>query len=152
MDIFVFASRNLTNIWAGIGARLWAVSKSDDAKFASGRQTKSQSMRVGSFGVLYCVETKSLTTPFIVYSKPSTKDEVKHVWPEEWVLPFKILPLGNPDRQWSTEDAKNVLPIFTKSGEKHFGKIFHMQPVTAFAPTTIGQDDWEILIGRLATP
>lgn len=27
LELFLFTSRNLTNIWAGIGAHLWAVSE-----------------------------------------------------------------------------------------------------------------------------
>ena len=88
MDIFVFSSKNLTNIWAGIGARLWAVSDTGDATTFQSRRTKSQGMKIGTFGILYCNETQTLTTPFIVYSKPDAKRTVKNVWPEPWVLPF----------------------------------------------------------------
>jgi hypothetical protein len=151
MEIYVFASKNLTNIWAGVGARLWAVSQSDDGATTQGRRTKSQSMRIGSFGLLYCVETHSLTTPFIVYSKPDTKRIVENVWPESWVLPFRIFPLGTPDLQLSSDRAKRELPIFTKSGETNFGKIFHVQAVTAFSATNIEAEDWEEILRRLAT-
>jgi hypothetical protein len=151
MDIYVFASKNLTNIWAGIGARLWAVSQTDDTPTAQGRKTKSQSMRVGSFGILYCVDTHSLTTPFIVYSKPDPDRVVANVWPEKWVLPFRLLPLGTPELQLSSDHAKRTLPIFKRTGETNFGKIFHVQAVTAFSPTNIGADDWEELVRHLAT-
>jgi hypothetical protein len=150
MEIFVFSSKNLTNIWAGIGAKLWAVAQRDDSASASGRATKSQNMRVGSLGILYCVETHALTTPFIVYSKPDSERIVADVWPERWVLPFRILPLGNPERQLSSAEAKRILPIFKKSGETSFGNIFFVQAVTAFSPTRIDIADWEILIERLA--
>src|ERR1051325_3064382 len=116
MEIFVFSSKNLTNIWAGIGARLWAVAQRDESASASGRRTKSQNLRVGSLGLLYCVETHSLTTPFIVYSKPVPDGVVGDVWPEKWVLPFQMFPLGTPERQISSSEAKSVLPIFKKSG------------------------------------
>ena len=39
MSILVFSSYNLTNIWAGIGANMWAVSESEQHK---GRLTKSR--------------------------------------------------------------------------------------------------------------
>jgi hypothetical protein len=151
MDIYVFASKNLTNIWARIGARLWAVSQTEDTATAQGRKTKSQGMRIGSLGILYCNDTHSLTTPFIVYSKPDPDRIVSNVWPERWVLPFRILPLGTPERQLTSDDAKRLLPIFKKSGECNFGKVFHVQAVTAFSPTVVGSDDWEELIGQLAT-
>jgi hypothetical protein len=150
IEIFVFASKNLTNIWAGIGAHLWAVSQSENAATAQGRRTKAQNMRIGSFGILYCNDTHSLTTPFIVYSKADVDRVIDNVWPEKWVLPFQIFPLGSPQRQLSSDEAKHVLPVFQTSGETHFAKIFHVQAVTAFSPTRIGLDDWEILISRLA--
>ena len=150
MELFVFSSKNLTNIWAGIGARLWAVAKSDVASFSAGRKTKSQNMRVGSFGILYCVETKSLTTPFIVYFKPSVSDTINNVWPEEWILPFKMLPLGTPNQQLSIDDAKNILPILAQAANKNWTQVFHVQATTAFSASVVGQNDWEILVGRLA--
>jgi len=112
MEIFVFASNNLTNIWAGIGARTWAVSKTDESAATQGRKTKSQALKIGSFGILYCNQTQSLTTPFIVYSKPNLRKDIADIWPETWTLPFKILPLGSPVLQLSKEEAKKILPIF----------------------------------------
>ena len=150
MEIFVFSSKNLTNIWAGIGARLWAVSQTEDSATAQGRKTKAQNMTIGSLGILYCTETHALTTPFVVYSKVDPNRVVENVWPEKWVLPFKIHPLGSPERQLSSDETKKVLPIFTRSGETNFGKIFHVQAVTAFSPTAIEREDWEVLVSRLA--
>ena len=60
MELFVFSSKNLTNIWAGIGARKWAVSQDQAAN--TGVTTKAKALRVGSLGILYCVETQSLTS------------------------------------------------------------------------------------------
>jgi hypothetical protein len=150
MEIFVFSSKNLTNIWAGIGARLWAVAPRQPSASAAGRVTKSQNMRVGSFGILYCVETHSLTTPFIVYSRPDVERVVADVWPEKWVLPFNMFPLGTPNLQLRANEAKRILPIFKKTGETSFGNIFHVQALTAFATTKIDNADWEILVDRLA--
>ncbi len=150
MEVFVFASKNLTNIWAGIGARLWAVSHGGDAVMELGRKTKSQNMRIGSFGILSCNETHALTTPFIVYSKPDLHLTVENVWSEKWVLPFRIFPLGSPRWQLDKDEAKRVLPIFKRTGATNFGKIFHVQALTAFSPTKIEQEDWELLISRLA--
>jgi len=93
MEIFVFSSKNLTNIWAGIGARLWAVSQTEDSATAQRRETKAQNMKIGSFGILYCTDTHALTTPFVVYSKVDPHRVVENVWPEKSVLPFKIHPL-----------------------------------------------------------
>ena len=151
MEIFVFSSKNLTNMWAGIGARRWAVSQTEDSATSQGRRTKAQNMKIGSFGILYCTDTHALTTPFVVYSKVDPNRVVENVWPETWVLPFAIHPLGNPEHQLTSDEAKRILPIFTRSGATNFGRVFHVQAVTAFSPTTIEQEDWEILVSRLAT-
>ena len=58
--------------------------------------------------------------------------------PKRGCFPFKIFPLGNPEKVMEKDEAKDVLPIFKKSGETNFGKIFHVQAVTAFSPTP----DW----------
>jgi hypothetical protein len=52
LELFLFTSKNVTNIWSGIGAGLWAVSETD----MEVRITKSKRMRVGSLGLLYCSE------------------------------------------------------------------------------------------------
>lgn len=98
MELFCFASNNLTNIWAGIGAGLWAVAETSESDMKA-RVTKSCRMKIGSLGVLYCSETHSFTTPFLVYSEPDPIRVVTDVWPERWRLPFRIHALGNPTRQ-----------------------------------------------------
>ncbi len=65
MKLYSFASENLTNIWAGIGAGMWAVGESDNSAFVKGRITKAARMSIGAFGILYCNETGSLTVPFV---------------------------------------------------------------------------------------
>ena len=107
-------------------------------------------MPVGSNGVLYCVETRALTTPFLVYSGADAELAIENVWSGRWVLPFKIHPLGTPDRQLSAKEAVELLPVFDRLNTKDFSKVFHVKAVTAFAPTEIGADDWEILLHRLA--
>jgi|SRR5665213_194067 len=150
MTIFVFSSKNLTNIWAGIGAGLWAVSKSAEQSTNQGRLTKSKNMKIGSFGILYCTETQSLTTPFIVFSRPDPDALVKNVWPEEWVLPFKIHPLGTPAKQLGKDEAMQALPTLRASGQTNFGHALPVQAITVFSPSPLQDADWEILIKRLA--
>jgi hypothetical protein len=60
MKLYSFASENLTNIWAGIGAGMWAVGESDNPTFVKGRNTKAARMPIGAFGILYCNDTESL--------------------------------------------------------------------------------------------
>lgn len=81
IDVYVFSSTNLTNIWAGIGAHRWAVAprQGDNASI----QTKAKNLPVGALGVLYCVEKHSFTPPFLVTSKPDMTALVADVWQPE---------------------------------------------------------------------
>jgi len=149
MSIFLFSSENLTNTWAGIGAGLWAVSKSDDKPFHSGRITKSKGTKIGSFGILYCSETQCLTTPFIVFSAPDSRTTIANVWRGEWVLPFRIHPLGSPRKQLHKDEAMKVLPTLASSKHSNFGKALPVQATTVFSATPLQDADWEVLISKL---
>jgi len=148
MRLFVFSSKNLTNIWAGIGSRTWAVAERDDSGMKA-LITKAKGMPIGSIGIFYCSETQSLTTPFLVYSHIDESHKVTNIWSNEWVLPFKIHPLGNPDKQLSKDEAMEILPIL-KASEKT--NITHILPISAmqlFTPKDISEKDWEILLEKL---
>ena len=146
MNIYVFTSASVTNIWAGIGAHKWAVSRAQAAN--SSIRSKSENVEIGSFGIFYCVETKSLTTPFILRSKPHISDVVRNVWADTWELPFKIIPLGTPNKSISTDRLSTLLPSL-KSGNGRWDLLFHFQPITVFAPSQITSADWTILIENL---
>lgn len=146
MELFVFSSSNLTNIWAGVGARRWAVSR-EQAEMP-GARTKARFLRVGSLGILYCVETQSLTTPFLVSSVPDEQATVTDVWPEEWHLPFGIHPLGSPHRQMGKAEIAQ-LPTVLASGRR-WNNVVRTQGQFVFQPTTLDAEDWEILFRRLA--
>jgi hypothetical protein len=79
MDLFCFASNSLTNIWAGIGAGMWAVAETSPADMKA-RITKAKRMKVGSPGLLYCNDTHSFTTPFLVHSEPDPERIVPGIW------------------------------------------------------------------------
>lgn len=111
---------------------------------------KSQQMQIGSLGLLYCSETSALTTPFIVYSIPDPEKEITNVWDGTWVLPFKINALGNPDKQLPKDEAKRLLSIFQREGSTNIGHVLNLQPATAFVPSEISQEDWKVIIERLA--
>lgn len=147
MKLYAFASDDLTNIWAGIGAGLWAVGESEKAGFAKGRITKAAKMPIGAFGILYCNETGSLTVPFVVYSKADAQRTETEVWSKSWVLPFSIKPLGTPRRQLSRAQAKQVLPSMA---DKSFEQLFLVQGQFAFQATEVTDADWAALIAALA--
>jgi hypothetical protein len=67
----------MTNIWAGIGAGVWAVSKADSPQTEEARKTRSLRMTQGSYGLLYCSATKTFTTPFKVrYEAKWTSEKI----------------------------------------------------------------------------
>ena len=149
MNLYAFSSNNLTNIWAGIGAQMWAVSKPSKQTMKQ-RVTTSQKMPIGAAGVLYCKETKSFSTPFIVYSLPDPNKEIRDVWPEPWVLPFSIKPLGTPRKLLSVGKAKSLLPSVVRSGKSNISHVLFIHGQMAFIPSPVTESDWEVLIEHLA--
>jgi hypothetical protein len=145
MDVYIFSSKNLTNIWAGVGARKWAISK--DQADMSGTATKASRLHLGALGLIYCVETQSFTTPFMVASTPLPGSCITNIWPEEWFFPFSIFPLGSPSKQMSKSDASN-LPVVKKSG-RQWNTVLHTQGQFVFQPSQLEVEDWGIIFGTL---
>jgi hypothetical protein len=151
MKIYGFASDSLTNIWAGIGAQRWAVGRAKDDSYEKGRRTKAAKMPVGAFGILYCNETSSYTTPFVVYSPPDPTAVISNIWADPWVLPFGIKPLGNPDRSLTVQQIKELLPSAAKPTVKDPRKhLITVQGNFAFQASEIADADWAVLIQHLA--
>jgi hypothetical protein len=95
MNVYILSSKNFTNIWAAIGAGMWATSHASPQDRAA-RLTRSRSMLPGSFGLLYCTSNHSLTTPFIVVSQAEDR-VISDIWPalRAWrsaTLPPKMRP------------------------------------------------------------
>ncbi|MBI2383446.1 MAG: hypothetical protein HYV18_05185 [Gammaproteobacteria bacterium] len=150
MELFCFASKNVTNIWAGIGARMWAVAETSPTDMKA-RATKSKRMKVGSLGLLYCNETHSFTTPFLVYSAPDPEKVVSDIWPESWRLPFRIHPLGTPSRQVHMDEAKKRWPVLLKSSAASVSAAMNIPGTTVFVPVEVSADDWAMVLNDLAT-
>ncbi|WP_152555081.1 hypothetical protein [Desulfonatronum thiodismutans] len=150
MKLYAFASKNLTNIWAGVGARMWAVAETSENDMKT-RTTKSRSMQIGASGILYCNETHSFTTPFLVYSPPNPDQVVTGIWPERWRLPFRILPLGNPERQMHKDTASKKLRILSNMGQGGISAAMHITGTTVFVPKEIPDEDWATLLSNLAS-
>jgi hypothetical protein len=146
MDLFVFSSANLTNVWAGVGSRSWAVSLTQ-AENAS-IQGRAKNLQVGSLGIFYCVEEKCLTTPFMVSSRPRAGEFVTNIWPEKWALPFGIQPLGSPHKRVAVSALRDLLPSL-KDG-KAWSSLLHVAPGIAFAASDISREDWAALVSALA--
>lgn len=149
MELFCFASKNLTNIWAGIGASMWVVAETSPTDMKA-RITKSNRLKVGSLGLLYCNETHSFTTPFLAYSKPDPEKVVADVWPEKWRLPFRIHPLGTPVRQLHMDAAKTKWPILKNVGAGGVSAAMNITGTTVFVPIEISGDDWALILADLS--
>jgi hypothetical protein len=137
VEVFVFSVANLTNVWAGVGARMWAVSP-EQASNAS-IQGKARKFQVGSLGLFYCVATKSFTTPFLVTSAPRFGETIADVWPESWELPFGIAPLGSPRKQVPVSSLASKLSGL--AGGKSWTSLFTFQPITVFAASQLLSED-----------
>lgn len=142
MEIYIFSSNTLTNIWAGIGAKMWAVHNYNKPEFI----TRAKNMPLGALGLFYCVESKSFTTPFLVAGSPEEK-VISNIWPEEWILPFNIKPLSDPNKQLH-KDNLNILPLI-KGKENQWHHKLHIQANTAFSPTVLSNEDWSIILDKL---
>lgn len=148
MDIFVFSSNNLTNIWAGVGARRWAVSM--NLVNDKGTVTKAKNLQIGSLGLIYCSKSQEFTTPFVVQSLPSTATTVTDVWPEEWGLSFGMQPLGSPHSRLHKDKLAAEMPS-AKLPAAQWNRILYVQPNFSFQPSKITSEDWAYLFGALAT-
>ncbi len=145
-SIYVFSSENLTNVWAGVGARLWAVSEGQGNNPSI--ITKSQKVNVGEFGIFYINEIKAFTTPFVIRSRPKKGESVANVWRNTWYLPFSIVPLGSPKLSIPAHQLNELLPSII-SAKKNWDQFLFVSPMTVFASARITPEDWAILIEKL---
>jgi hypothetical protein len=149
MNLYVFVCKNLTNIWAGIGSRTWAVSEADPA-IMKGRKTRAQNIQIGQYGIIYCSDETSLTTPFLITSSPDPEEKVSNIWPETWSMPFGIHPLGTPRKLWNAHDAAATLPFNKDKSNTNIASVFKIIGTVVFSPIDIEDEDWAIIIGKLS--
>lgn len=148
VPVYCFSSENLTNIWAGYGARKWAVS-TVDAKEMRTRETKSMGMPVGAFGLIWCSAptVKAFTMPFRVVTEPEWRTE-ERIWPEPWSMPFAIEPLGSPARLLKRDDAQKLLECLKTA--RSLTDVFFIGGTCAFVPSPIPEEDWDIILEELS--
>jgi len=149
VKLFIFPSSNTTNVSAGIGAGLWAVSDGDEQRRKE-LKTKSKGMPVGSAGVIWRTGERFFTTPFIVYSAPSADERVTDVWPETWILPFRIHTLGTPRKKLVENDAWRELPVPNQIPRTNITHVLRVNALTSFVPSDVSEQDWAILLMHLA--
>jgi len=152
MKLFVFASGSMTNIWAGVGAQLWAVRRSGTESTNKGAATKASKMPVGSLGLLYCSASKEFTCPFVVRSPTNREGIVAagSIWPgpDPYILPFAIRTLGTPHARLSWQDAGKLLPSCIDGVALH--DLLHVEPLTVFTGDEISDADWSVVVERLS--
>ncbi|WP_298834775.1 hypothetical protein [uncultured Piscinibacter sp.] len=147
MDVYTFSVADNTNIWAAVGAQMWAISEKQAANPSN--QGKARKFQIGSIGLFYCVEEESLTTPFIVTSAPRFNEQVVNIWKGTWALPFGIHPFGNPNRQLKVAALAERLPSL-RAEKRSWTTLFHVSPMTIFAASHLTQEDWALLVQELA--
>ena len=148
VDVYAFASNSLTNIWAAVGAQMWAIP--DRPSSFGSSSGKAAKIPLGAFGLLYSSLDKCFTVPFVVLSKPDPAPEsaVSHVWEGRWLLPFRIKTLGNPHARISWSEAKTLLPSCQNGMQ--LKSLIHIEPLTVFAASKLDEADWAVLMQRLA--
>jgi hypothetical protein len=149
MNIYAFPSKTRTNIWAGIGRGLWAVSRSRYDSTNKGRVTKAAKMPIGAFGLLYCSADQTYSTPFVVLGQPDPRSVVNGVWPEEWILPFPIRALGSPLRSLRRAAIPALLPSLISNPSRTVDDLLEIRGVQAFNASTITEGDWAVLFEAL---
>lgn len=148
VDIYVFSSNSITNIWAGYGAATWAVSIGNDAASNKGKATKSQKMKVGSFGILYCEPWKAFTVPFVTCSKPDPSEFEGEIWDGTWMLPFGFKPLGTPRKRLLGSELLE-LPGAKSREISNYSHYLKVQGNLVFNASRIDTDDWQEIVSRL---
>lgn len=151
MKLFCFASKNVENIRRGIAAKKWAVATVSDSAMKA-RITKARRyFEPGAYGLLYCRETHSFTTPFIVRSHADPEAVVTDIWPEAWVLPLLIDPLGDLSKQIHMDLAKVLWPILKNCGAGGVTAAMNITGATVFSPVQLTENDWATILEGLAT-
>jgi hypothetical protein len=146
-NLYAFSSEDIINIWAGVGAEMWAVPTRPNASIRG----KAAKLPVPSFGILYAGAEQALTVPFVILTRPDQKHIESQVWRGEWALPFRIKPLGTPRKMLSRSVAKTIIPSFKRLQTDNFGKVFRVSGSYAFNRCDADEADWEVLMERLAS-
>lgn len=146
-NLYAFSSEDVINIWAGVGAELWAVPKQPNASIRG----KAAKIGIPSFGIFYAAAEHSLTVPFVILTRPDPDHLQDSVWHGSWALPFKIKPLGTPRKMLPASVAKEILPSFSRLHTDNFGKVFRVSGSYAFNRCDAEQADWDVLMERLAS-
>ena len=146
-NLYAFSSETITNIWAGVGAELWAVPTTPNPSVRG----KAAKIPVPSFGVLYSGKDHALTVPFVILTKPDPTRIEHEVWYGPWALPFQIKPLGTPRKMLNADKAREIIPSFARLETTNFGKVFRVSGSYAFNRCDAESADWDVIMSELAS-
>jgi len=151
MNLFCFASRNDHNIRAGFAAKRWAVATVSDSASKSRLGKARKYFSPGDKGLLYSNTRHGFTVPFIVRSHVQPDEVVSDIWPEPWVFPFDIEPLGRPDLYVPGDLAREKWPLFDRIPWKgSISASLNFTGTTVFVPTKITDGEWSAILDDLA--
>jgi hypothetical protein len=107
-------------------------------------------MPIGSIGLLYLNKPyEALTTPFIVLSQPDPLKRIKDIWPEEWALPFRIRPLGSPQKLLYKCDFLSML-LSLRGHQGDWNRRLHINGMMVFEPVKwFTPSDWSAVVTQL---
>jgi hypothetical protein len=145
MDIYIFPSMSLRNIYIGIQQGMWAVAPIDEP-YASARLTRSHDMPEGAAGLFYCSNPQVFTTPFRIESR-AEDSPITGVWDETWFLPFRIRPLGDLSHQITLTHAKATWPKL--EGVPNVTEVLNLSGAMAFTKTWFPRRNWDIILEQL---
>ena len=118
-----------------------------------GRITEAERYFVpGTRGLLHCNPTQSFTVLFIATSEADPSSVVTDVWPEPWVSPFSMRPLGDPRRQIHKDDALKRWSMLIERLRDYNSvtAAMNITGTTVFVPTNIPEQAWQMILEDLA--
>jgi len=132
MKIYTFVSKTRQNIYAGYGAKMWAIPLPKDRSQFKRLATKAKRVKAGDICLFYCVMDKRFYMPSIVESTPVNKSFNDQVWNGKWHFPFNIRPLRDSFISWSKDEIKDLNII--KYKDKNWNYILQVNSLSTFTP------------------
>ena len=105
----------------------------------------------GDVGLLYCNPLHSFVAPFVVESGADPNRVVTDVWPEPWVMPFRIRPLSDGSKRISKDLAREKWSLLKRLAWKgSISATLNFTGTTVFVPTEISGSEWAEIVGDLS--